>query len=395
MKKSITVFLLMIMIVGVFPTTTYANEESLQLYAQAAVLMDGESGRILYSKNGDETKANASTTKVLTCILALELGDLNDTALASKEAALQPKVHLGVNEGEEYYLRDMLYALMLESYNDSAVIIAEHIAGGVPEYMELMNEKAIDIGCKNTYFITPNGLDAEENYEYHHSTAEDLALMLRYAILESPMKEEFLKITQTSSYSFSEVSGKRSYICTNRNSLLSMMSEAISGKTGFTNKAGYCYVGAIESEGRTFIVTLLGCGWPNNRTYKWSDCEKLFSYGKENYFYVEVDKSNITIPNLGATVENGKFIEERSETELNVKEMGSILVLKKDEEEIDLVAEFQNYLIAPILEGEVVGSVRYEIGDTLIGVDPIVTTENIEESDNIWRLRKWWSKKFK
>lgn len=392
MKKIIIVFLLMIMVVGLCPTTSYANEESLQLYAQAAVLMDGESGRILYSKNGDETKANASTTKVLTCILALEMGNLEEVATASKEAAAQPKVHLGVNEGEEYYLKDMLYALMLESYNDSAVIIAEHIAGSVPCYMELMNEKAKDIGCKDTYFITPNGLDAEQGYEYHHSTAEDLALMLRYAILESPMKDEFLKITRTSSYSFSEVSGKRSYTCTNRNTLLTTMSEAISGKTGFTNKAGYCYVGAIESEGRTFIVTLLGCGWPNNRTYKWSDCDKLFSYGKENYNYEEVEKSKLEIPKLTALVENGKTLEEQLEIILEPEDSENILVLKRKDEEIELTTEFQNHLFAPIDAGEVVGSVRYQIGETLLGMDPIIVVDNIEETSKLWELKKWWLK---
>lgn len=393
MKKMIACFLLMINIVVMMPTTTYANEESLQLYAQAAILMDGDSGRILYSKNGQETKANASTTKVLTCILALEMGNLDEIAVASKEAAMQPKVHLGVKEGEEYYLKDMLYALMLESYNDSAVIIAEHIGGSVESYMSMMNQKAVEIGCKNTYFITPNGLDGEEGYEYHHSTAEDLALILRYATLESPKKEEYLEITRTPSYTFSEVSGARSYTCTNRNSLLSIMSEAVSGKTGFTNAAGYCYVGSIESEGRSFIVALLGCGWPGNRTYKWSDCEKLFSYGKEYYTYVEVEKESINVPNLMATVLRGKSVDDKAQVSLRVNYSSNFRVLMREDEEVEVIAEFQNNLFAPVVIGDVVGSMRYVIGEKLIQIDTIVASESMEESDFLWELKKRWLKK--
>ena len=131
------------------------------LYAKAAVLMDADSGRILYEKNGHQAMANASTTKILTCIIALENCDLDSEVTVSTLAASQPKVHLGMREGQKFYLKDLLYGLMLESYNDCAVAIAEHIAGTTGAFAKLMNDKAEEIGCEDSYFITPNGLDAK------------------------------------------------------------------------------------------------------------------------------------------------------------------------------------------------------------------------------------------
>lgn len=152
------------------------------LYSLSAVLMDGLSGRILYEKGGDTPRANASTTKVLTCILALENGAGDDYVMVSSKAAAQPDVQLGLEEGEQYYLEDLLYSLMLMSHNDTAVAIAEHIGGSVEGFAEMMNKKAEEIGCTDTYFITPNGLDAEDENGKHHTTARDLALIMRYAI---------------------------------------------------------------------------------------------------------------------------------------------------------------------------------------------------------------------
>ena len=150
-----------------------------ELYAKSAVLMDADSGRILYEKNGHEAMANASTTKILTCILALENCDLDSKVTVSQNAASQPKVHLGMHEGQTFYLKDLLYGLMLESYNDCAVAIAEHIAGSTENFADMMNEKAKEIGCGDSYFITPNGLDKKDDVSFHHTTAADLAKIMR------------------------------------------------------------------------------------------------------------------------------------------------------------------------------------------------------------------------
>ena len=228
------------------------------LYALSAVLMDGDSGRVLFEKNGEEQRPMASTTKIMTCILVLESGKQEETAQTSAYAASMPEVHMGAGEGEGYKVRDLLYGLMLESYNDAAVILAEHIGGSTQAFAEMMNEKAREIGCENTWFITPNGLDAQvetqEGVKIHSTTAEDLARILRYCIQDSPAKEEFLEITRTSSYTFTDTAGTKTISCTNHNAFLGMMEGALTGKTGFTADAGYCYVGALQRDGKTLIV---------------------------------------------------------------------------------------------------------------------------------------------
>ncbi|MBQ8730720.1 MAG: D-alanyl-D-alanine carboxypeptidase [Lachnospiraceae bacterium] len=135
-----------IMVNAFFVSKCNANEKELQLYAKYACLMDANSGRVLYSKDGDVAVPIASTTKLLTCIIALENGNMEDIVTVSKNAAKMPDVQLNIVSGEQYKLKDLLYSLMLESHNDSAVAIAEHIAGSVEGFAKLMNEKALQIG---------------------------------------------------------------------------------------------------------------------------------------------------------------------------------------------------------------------------------------------------------
>lgn len=175
----------------------------------------------------------ASTTKIMTCILALEssiMDSENQIVTVSDQAAAQPKVHLGMVAGERFYLKDLLYSLMLESHNDSGVAIAEAVAGSVEKFADLMNQKARTIGCYSTYFITPNGLDAADSNGIHHTTAEDLARIMRYCIMNSKKQEDFLTITRTETYQFQDVEGKRSFSCYNHNAFLNMMDGALSGK---------------------------------------------------------------------------------------------------------------------------------------------------------------------
>lgn len=365
-------------------------EEPKELYAQSAVLMDADSGRVLFEKNGFDVKAMASTTKIMTCILALEYGDENAVVTFSGNAAKQPKVHLGAAVGETFYLRDLLHSLMLESHNDSAVAIAEAVSGDVQTFADLMNRKAKEIGCENTYFITPNGLDASDEYGTHSTTAVDLARIMSYCIMDSPKKDRFLEITQVAQHSFSNIDGKRNYSCSNHNSFLSMMDEAISGKTGFTADAGYCYVGAVESEGRIFVVSLLACGWPNNKNYKWADMKKIVSYGMENYTYKEVpvtlklEKIRILngIPKSGALFEDAVITPQ-------IKSDGDVLsVLMNQNEQTEIRVEQKEMLTAPVEFGEELGTVTYLLNGNVIASYPITTEENIKEKDFSWIFSK-------
>ena len=368
-----------------------AKEEPKELYAQSAVLMDAESGRVLFGKNETDVKAMASTTKIMTCILALENSDMNQVVKFSDEAAKQPKVHLGASAGEEFYVKDLLYSLMLESHNDSAVAIAETVAGSVKEFAMLMNQKAEEIGCKDTYFITPNGLDASDENGVHSTTATDLAKIMSYCIMKSPQKDDFLMITQTQSYQFSNLEGKRSYHCTNHNTFLSMMDEAISGKTGFTADAGYCYVGAVQSEGRTFVVSLLACGWPNNKNYKWKDMRNIIAYGMQNYHYRELPSFPMTdslCVNDGIPDTQELFGDAIVTTEVEgtlTKEM-----LLHQEEQIDISVIQEDVLTAPVKKGQQVGEVIYTLNGEVVATYPIVTTRAIKKNNFAWSFRKIW-----
>ena len=375
------------------------NSTSLKLYAQSAILMDAGSGRILYEKNSEEIRPMASTTKIMTCILALEYGNLEDFVEVSSYAASMPKVKLNMRAGERYCLKDLLYSLMLESHNDSAVAIAEHIGGSVEGFAAMMNQKAKDIGCFDTFFITPNGLDAaattpDGETKIHSTTAADLAKIMSYCIMDSPAKEEFLNITRTPSYQFEgyrEKEGKiensgRSY---NHNAFLSMMEGALSGKTGFTGNAGYCYVGSLKRDDRTFVVALLGCGWPNNRGYKWSDTKKLMAYGLENFTYhslneVKVDEGSLApIPVVGGQTDK---IGEGIAVPVTVvtKEAGIEGVLLKEDESFEKREEIAKELEAPVEKGTEVGKITYLVDGEIYGIDYVITADNVKKIDFTW-----------
>lgn len=393
LKKIIIVTFLIISLID-YSFITYGKEtieppKETELFAKGAVLLDGDSGRILYSKNGDTPMPMASTTKIMTLIVILENARLDDIVTVSGNAASQPKVHLGMHTKQQFKLEDLCYSLMLESHNDSAVALAEHVGGSVEKFADMMNQKARDLGCTNTYFITPNGLDAKVSLggkeRIHSTTATELAQIMRYCIMVSPCKEKFLKITQTASHSFCDVSGKSSYSCNNHNAFLQMMEGAMSGKTGFTGNAGYCYVGALQRDGKTYIVALLACGWPNNKTYKWKDTRKLMEYGIENYEYREVfekkkDFSPISLPE-SCMVEGGEVKLWKKAEIIPYMQEDSLSILLNPKEQVKVTYNIRQDLQAPIKKDDVIGTAEYYLNDKKIKVYNIYSGSEIAVID--------------
>lgn len=367
---------------------TPAIEEPSELHALSAVLMDGDSGRVLYEKDGKTPLANASTTKVLTCIVALESSPGDDYVQVSRNATSQPEVRLGLQKGEQYYLEDLLYSLMLKSHNDTAVAIAEHCGGTVEGFARMLNRKAKQIGCKDTYFITPNGLDAQDENGKHHTTAEDLALIMRYAI----KNKTFLHISQTRDYTFSEITGKRTFSVHNANALLDMMDGVLAGKTGYTSQAGYCYVCAWEEEGKTFVVSLLGCGWPNHKTYKWSDTKKLLSYGSYNYdyetYWQEPHTSKILVTDGVENMQNiGEKVYLRGKCSVTSEDREKEILLKKGEA-VTCKTEIPQKVSAPVLKGEKLGRIAYYLDGKLIASYPVYAERSVEKISFKWYTEK-------
>lgn len=357
------------------------------LYSKYAVLIDADSGRILLGNNENTAVSMASTTKIMTLIIALENCDENFVATTSSYAASMPDVQLNAVTGEQFVLSDLYYSLMLESHNDSAVIIAENVAYYllcanpslrtetpfinnynydstflseidreqseklVYIFTDLMNEKSDDIQLSDTYYITPNGLDAEDDYSFHHTTAYDLAKTMAYCI----SNDEFLRITQTVSKTFSDITGKHTYQLNNKNRLLNPDNGVISGKTGFTNKAGYCYVCAYKDNNRTLCIALLACGWPPNKNYKWSDSNYLIAIGKKYYkeryfnyqfvFYVPVTNGKRNYCRLIPD----KYVE----------------FLTCDDDSVTYEINLPEKLTAPVNSEQIYGSINLYINDTL------------------------------
>ena len=363
-------------------------DELKQLYAQSAVLMDADSGRILFAKNGQEERAMASTTKIMTCILALENSKKDQIVTVSENAAAQPKVKLGMTVGEQFYLKDLLYSLMLESHNDSAVVIAEGIAGSVENFAELMNAKAREIGCYSTYFITPNGLDASDSKGIHHTTAADLARILRYCIMISEKKDEFLTVTRTAQYQFQDVEGKRIFYCYNHNAFLHMMEGALSGKTGFTSDAGYCYIGSLRRDDRTFIVALLACGWPNNKGYKWADMKTLMTYALEHYHYKEIqigqtDQKVLVEDGVLQSGKAGTFSKSYPQKEpiriALFSRQKPFSILLREDEDVTVEYEIPEKISAPVIKGDRIGRILCYLNGDLIQEYPVYVAETLKE----------------
>lgn len=237
--------------------------------ASAAILIEAETGRILYEKNAHTALPMASTTKVMTALVALEHAELSETVTAGKNAFGVPGTSIYLQEGEQLSMEEMLLGLMLQSGNDAAVAIAEHVGGSVENFCSLMTLKAEQIGCENTIFATPHGLPASN----HHTTAYDLALICREA-MKNP---DFRRIvsTQRASIPWAGHTGNR--ILNNKNKLLSTYEGSLGIKTGYTRAAGRCLCFAAERNGMTVIGCVLNA--PN-----WfDDAREIMDRGFDTY----------------------------------------------------------------------------------------------------------------
>ena len=371
------VFILVInlLFVNIF---VYADENNVatikenDLYAKSAILIDADSKRVLYHKNGFEQLPMASTTKIMTCLVALENSEPQNKVVFSKYAASKPKVKLGASEGSEFYMKDMLYSLMLESHNDTAVAIAEAVAGSEENFAKLMNERARQMGAFETNFVTANGLDDVN----HYTTAYDLAIITSEAL----KNEELLEIIKCANYSFSEINGKGNYNVSNKDAFLTMYEGAIGVKTGFTGKAGYCFVGAAKRNNKTLISVVLASGWPPDKNFKWKDTIKLMDFGFDNYDYRTIFNSIDSYKEL--KIKDG--IKKTVNTYIN----GNVGTLLSDNDKIDYEYILPEYVEAPVSENQVVGKVVIKINGEEFKSLNICTSDNVNKRDFKYCLDK-------
>lgn len=334
-----------------------------RLSCEAAVLMDVESGRVLYEQNSRKKLPMASTTKILTAIVALEHGNLSDLVTVTPEASGIEGSSIWLKPGEIHTLEDLLYGLMLRSGNDAATAIALHISGSIEGFSKLMNKTAKRIGAKDSNFVNPHGLHDEK----HYTTAYDLALIASYG-LKNP---DFEKIVSTKYHTIPWEGHKWDRAMKNKNKILWSYEGANGVKTGYTKKAGRCFVGSAKRNNIQLVAVVLNCG------PMFEDSIALMDYGFENYKRTVLYKSNQVIKIL--PVKNG----QKEKVSVLVKKDCAITLTDEEIKNVKTRYILPDELEAPIEKGQWIGSLQIYLNDQLLEEIPLITKESVKKR-NIW-----------
>lgn len=351
--------------------------------SEAAIMIESSTGKVIYSKNGEERRYPASTTKILTAIIAIEKCSLDEMATVSEYAVTSiPSGYTNANiqVGETLSIKDLLYALMLASANEAAIVIAEHISGSHSEFVNLMNETAKSIGCTNTHFTNSNGMHDEN----HYTTAHDLALITQYAM----KNETFRQIVATTSYTLpaTKVYPYTSRTFSNSNSLIIVNNNnvennyyypnAIGVKTGFTSPAGNCLVAAANNNGLEFITVVLGAP---DKNVRYADSINLFNFAFNNYSFVKLKSASNSVTSI--SIENATDDTKNLDLLIN-SDVNVLANLDNKNSNIEPTISLKENLSAPISKGDVVGTVTYEL-DGLSYTAELVASHDVEEKSDV------------
>ena len=364
-----------------FTIPIHAESNLPKVNAKGAALIEQTSGRVLFEKDGELPLAMASTTKIMTCILALEKGQLDDIVTTSKRASTAPPVKLHLKVGEKQRLGDLLYALMLQSDNDVAVAVAEHIGGSVEQFCEMMTAKAKEIGATHTAFKTPNGLDAEG----HYSTAHDMAIIGAYA-MKNP---EFVRIVTTTNVTIPTQSTENSHVhdlqCKNR--FIYAYQGANGIKTGFTNKAGHCFVGGACRNDMQLIGAALGSGWGSRgKTQKYTDVIRMMDYGFSHY-----QMYTVVTPKEGmATIPVQKAIAK--EVAVDCKDTVKLPLTLSEKSNVYLKTVLQAQACAPIRKDEPMGYIEVVCDGVTLAKVPLYAGMDIHKASLFDYIKHWLAK---
>lgn len=367
-KKIIATILCILMLIGIATNTSFANTPDIS--AASAIVMDVKTGRILYSKNMNAKKPMASTTKIMTALLALENSKPNDLVKIHKKAVGVEGSSIYLQPNEELKMQDLVYGLMLRSGNDSAVAIACQISGSTEDFVYLMNKRAQEIGALNTNFMNPHGL----HHENHYTTAYDLGLISREALLN----EAFNKVVQTKVW-VADREGFKYFHNKNRT-----LSEFIGGdgvKTGFTKAAGRCLVTSATRNGMQLVCVVLNA--PN-----WfQDSYQLLNHAFDQYQPWKVIGKDTPLKTI--TVSNGK----KESTKVICPEDIVIPVTEEEKDKILTVLEVEEKVNAPIFRGTKLGRAKIYVNNKLLYTTVLNSREDIEQKNILDRISNFIRKK--
>ena len=366
MRRLICITLASVLMWTLLPSS--ASAEEVGTSASACVIIDELSGRVLLSHNAETPLPMASTTKVMTALLALELGDLDAPVTCSRNAFGVPGTSIYLSEGETLTLREMLYGLMLASGNDAATAIAEHIGGTVEAFCAMMTARATELGCRKTVFLTPHGLPCEG----HYTTAHDLALIAREAMQHA----EFREIVGTSRATIPWEGRGYDRVLNNKNRLLTTYEGATGIKTGYTKKAGRCLVFGAERHGMRIIGVVLNCpDW-------FDEAARLMDMAFERYEAVTMLEAGDVIAALEVGHSNGAAVDAILSADLKgVVAKGTI-----PQVEIDL----PDVLEAPVSAGQVLGKAQLVAGGVLVAQADIIAANDAARDDFPSRWQMYW-----
>lgn len=367
MKRLISVFLI-VALSGWLLNASAA--EPFRVAAKGAVLIDADSGRVLFAQNADQRLPMASTTKVMTTLLALENASLDEMVTVGKNAAGVSGTSLYLSNGETLSMEHMLYGLMLRSGNDAAVAVAEHIAGSVSAFADMMNAKAEALGA-NAHFVNPHGLDAEG----HGISALGLSLVMRAAM----QNEAFRKITGTRRKIIPWVGNEYSRVLENKNRLLKTYAGATGGKTGYTRKAGRCLVFSAERDGLALIGAVLNCPtWFDTATV-------LLDYGFENFRSESALEEGQPID--AVTVRNGVIEVVNAVADAPLRTAVPI------GNAVRVVRDLPKAIEAPVRAGQQLGTAQLVSGDRVLAECRLIAASDVAKRDlkqSIIRLLRNW-----
>ncbi len=355
-KEKILLLFLILTLIFVFTSLIISSASEISVSARAGALYVQALDKFIYSKNADTRLPMASTTKIMTALVAIENSDLDSKVRINESVCGIEGSSLYLKPGEELSMRDLLYGLMLRSANDAAEAIAYEIAGGISEFAAMMNSKAADLGLKNTNFQNPHGLDAKD----HYTTAKDLAIIASEALKNDELKE----IASTYKKTITNTDGDVRLVV-NHNKLLRLYDGAIGVKTGFTRKSGRCLVGAAEKDGLILVTVTIDA--PDD----WNDHIKMLDYG---FSFYEMKKLATT----------GEFayrlpVISGSATDVSVKNTDSLSMVLKKGANVSYDVELPRYLIAPVNEGDVIGKIVFRSGENEIAELNLVATEKSDK----------------
>ena len=374
MKRVFTLTLLVLSIFIFYEVPVYAD--LITTDAQAYILIDVKTGMVLCEKNADDRLYPASTTKILTAIVALEKGDLNQTMKASKEAVRDigmDGMNIGISPGEELLMEDLVSAMLIQSANETANILAENLAPARSDFIDMMNNRAKELGATNTHFTNPSGMHDNE----HYTTARDLSVLARHAMT----LPKFREIVAKDSYMMNVTNMHKKWdmlYATNR--LLSQTSDYFSKvtgiKSGFTSQAGFNLVSsAINNDGMELIAVVLGeTDHPQSKVV--SDSKELLEHGFKDFAIQKLTEAGQAIKSVTVSgAKDGMNVDLITESEF-----GCVLPVDKNEWKVTAIENIIPGIQAPIQKGDVLGYIEYERSGIKLGKVDLVAAGPVDES---------------